>query len=72
MNQLARIIGSALTGGANPEQQKQAEAALVRLREQDPFGFFNECANILYNENNEDILRQSAATVLSRSAITKV
>jgi hypothetical protein len=68
MNQL--IYEAVLSN--NKAQQENAEKKITMLRSQNPESFLLECSNILTTQSENEIIRQSSATVLSRSVGLKV
>lgn len=68
---LAPIIHSAVMGGSR-EVQEQGERTLVALRQGNPALFLLECSQLTMDERLDELIRQSAATVLGRSFMLTV
>jgi len=68
---LAPIIHNAVLGGS-AEAQEQGERALIALRQSNPDLFLVECSRLTKDEKLDELVRQSAATVLSLSLMLKV
>lgn len=67
---LSWIIQQAVLG--DKQRQAEAEAAIVSLRNQNMEQFMLECAVITNSETENEVARQTAATILGRSLFLKV
>ena len=63
---LANLISEALKN-TNNNVRRRAEDELIETRNYDPQSFFLGCAQIISDDNNNEFIRVSACTIVSRS-----